>query len=267
MLHSFLLIGQSNMSGRGSLDDVGVICSPRIKMFRNGIWIPMAEPIQCDLPWAGASLAASFAQCWLEDHPDEEIGLIPCSHGATALSDWQPGMGLFENAVFQTNLARKSSVLDGILWHQGESDSPPKLACSYYERFQPVVKTLRQRIQAEHIPLLIGGLGDFLKDSSYLSCSSTYMLLNKTLQSFAQQEPNCLFVTGSGLEHKGDHLHFSAVSSRVLGRRFYQAYMGKASVLIPQEWERDYAAACTEGKVSSQERLRIIMQTLYGIAL
>lgn len=45
MVHSFLLIGQSNMAGRGFLDEVPPIHDERIKMLRNGRWQVMAEPI------------------------------------------------------------------------------------------------------------------------------------------------------------------------------------------------------------------------------
>ena len=79
MVHSFLLIGQSNMAGRGFLHEVQPIRDARIKVLRNGRWQTMWEPIHFDRPFAGIGLGASFAKRWLEDHPGEEIGLIPCA--------------------------------------------------------------------------------------------------------------------------------------------------------------------------------------------
>lgn len=52
MIHSFLMVGQSNMAGRGFLKDVPPICNERIKMLRNGRWQIMTEPINFDRPLA-----------------------------------------------------------------------------------------------------------------------------------------------------------------------------------------------------------------------
>ena len=89
MVHSFLLIGQSNMAGRGFLNEAR--------------------------PFAGIGLGASFAKRWLEDHPDEEIGLIPCADGGSCRDEWMPGTALFDHMVYQVELPRRISVLDGLL--------------------------------------------------------------------------------------------------------------------------------------------------------
>ena len=62
MMHSFLLIGQSNMAGRGELTDLPEISDPRLKVFRNGRWQPMYRPVNADRPFAGNNLAERFAQ-------------------------------------------------------------------------------------------------------------------------------------------------------------------------------------------------------------
>ena len=71
-MDAFLLIGQSNMAGRGVIGSVPPI-DPRGMMFmlRNGRWVPMSEPINPDRQIfvekdtdyrSGVSLAASFAE-------------------------------------------------------------------------------------------------------------------------------------------------------------------------------------------------------------
>ena len=50
MIKSFLMIGQSNMAGRGFIDDVPPIYNERIQMLRNGRWQMMTEPINYDRP-------------------------------------------------------------------------------------------------------------------------------------------------------------------------------------------------------------------------
>ena len=45
---SFLLIGQSNMAGRGEFGEVPKIKNPKCFMLRNGRWVDMSEPINPD---------------------------------------------------------------------------------------------------------------------------------------------------------------------------------------------------------------------------
>lgn len=59
MIHSFLMLGQSNMAGRGFIKEVQPIYNERIQMLRNGRWQMMTEPINYDRPVAGVGLAAS----------------------------------------------------------------------------------------------------------------------------------------------------------------------------------------------------------------
>ena len=73
---SFLMIGQSNMAGRGYLHEVKPIINERIFMLRNGRWQMMAEPINCDRSVAGISLAASFADAWCREYKEGKIGLF-----------------------------------------------------------------------------------------------------------------------------------------------------------------------------------------------
>lgn len=73
-MDSFLLIGQSNMAGRGQFGEVEEIRhNGNMFMLRNGRWYPMSEPINVDrcasphnngLIKSGIGLAASFAECY-----------------------------------------------------------------------------------------------------------------------------------------------------------------------------------------------------------
>ena len=48
MIHSFLMIGQSNMAGRGAFGDVPPIDNPSLKVLRNGRWQPFFTPVKPD---------------------------------------------------------------------------------------------------------------------------------------------------------------------------------------------------------------------------
>ena len=126
-IDSILMIGQSNMAGRGDFGEVPEICNSRCFMLRNGRWQPMSEPINPDRSIfkgdfrSGISLAASFADEYAK-YFGQNVGLIPCADGGTNIDQWQPGSILFDNAVFNVKLAKRTSNLKGIIWHQGESD-------------------------------------------------------------------------------------------------------------------------------------------------
>ena len=62
-LSIFLLIGQSNMAGRGRLEEVSALQDPQIFMFRDGRWIVAEEPLHTDKPdIAGVGLGMSFCR-------------------------------------------------------------------------------------------------------------------------------------------------------------------------------------------------------------
>jgi len=148
-MHIFLLIGQSNMAGRGNLDDVASIQHPHILMFRDEQWRQAEEPLHNDKPEiAGIGLGMSFAEELLTHDPETTIGLIPCAVGGTPLYRWMPGADLYQQAVNITQQALQEGDLKGMLWHQGESDANrPDDAFSYGERFRKMIVTLRQEFQ------------------------------------------------------------------------------------------------------------------------
>jgi hypothetical protein len=237
MIHSFLMIGQSNMAGRGYIQDVPVICNERIKMLRNGLWQMMIEPIHYDRPFTGIGLGASFASMWCNKNEAEEIGLIPCAEGASSLDNWAVGGALFENAVFQAGLAQRASQLEGILWHQGENDCNPEGVKLYYEKFLAIIEALRERLKVPNIPVIVGGLGNYLTAGKYGNYFHDYPRINQVLLEFANTQDNCYFVTASDLKPNPDNIHFNALSQRIFGLRYYEAYEKRTSILEPMKEE------------------------------
>lgn len=228
-LNVFLLIGQSNMAGRGRLAEVPRLWDPRVLMFRDGRWAVAEEPLHTDKPAiAGAGLGPAFAatllvrQCALAP-----VGLIPAAVGGTPLSRWMPGADLFEAAVEGALRALAApAVLRGILWHQGEGDSKaPGDAESYGIRFTTMVRALRERLSAERVPVLAGGLGDFLARRE--SCP-LYGEVNRQLKTLEGTLPGYGYVPAEGLLDNGDALHFNAPSLREFGIRYAATYLALA---------------------------------------
>ena len=144
-MHSFLLIGQSNMAGRGYLNEAHEIDASRIYTLRNGRWTEMFRPINPDRDFSGVNLGESFAEAYAKKY-NVDVGLICCADGGTSLEQWKPGDVLFDNAVHQAKLASRSSQIVGILWHQGEADCNPSLYPTYKERLEAMMAELRQQL-------------------------------------------------------------------------------------------------------------------------
>ena len=258
-MKSILMIGQSNMAGRGFINEVPMICNERILMLRNAGWQMMAEPINYDRPNAGIGLAGSFAAMWCMEHEGEQIGLIPCAEGGSSLDDWAVDKNLFKNAVIQAGFAMQDSELIGILWHQGESDSYGDGYQTYYKKLQVIIESLRKELNAFEVPLIIGGLGDFLGKNGFgLNCTE-YELVNEQLLKFAREQENSCFVTAEGLIPNPDGIHMDAVSQRRFGVRYYEAFVKREHVLKPIENEMELLERCISGPHTKREKMYLAM--------
>lgn len=223
MMHSFLLIGQSNMAGRGVLTDLPEIQDRRLNILRNGRWVPMFRPINDDRPFSGINLAERFAQLYAEKY-DVEVGLICCADGGTSLEQWKPGSLLFDNAVNNARLAQRTSTIAGVLWHQGEADCGEPLYSTYAERFAVMMRAFRKELGLDDVPFLLGALGDFLKDRVVSPSLVNYPYVNAALRKVVAENPMTGFVPAQGLTHKGDNLHFNAQSLYTFGERYFEVF-------------------------------------------
>ncbi len=258
MINSFLMIGQSNMAGRGYLNDVKQIYDEKIKMLVNGRWQTMVEPINFDRPTSGIGLAASFAGAWRLKNHQEEIGLIPCADGGTSLDEWAVGGVLFENALFQAKLALRTSKLSGILWHQGENDSFGGLSALYYDKLSIIVDAFRRELEAPDIPFITGGLGGFLSGGRYGKFFTEYNQVNQALQKLAETKPNCYFVTANGLTANQDGLHFDAVSQRRFGIRYFEAFFEKTNILALMPGENELIEIIQDRPLTKKEQVTLL---------
>lgn len=222
-MKSFLLIGQSNMAGRGYYEDMIEIKTSRIFTLRNGRWYKFFRPINPDREFAGVNLAESFAEKYSISH-DTEVGLICCADGGTSLNQWAKGEVLFDNAVNMARLAMRSSDLVGILWHQGEADCAPQLIATYKERFLAMITEMKKLIGREDLPVIIGGLGDFLPKRSPGGALDNYRELNRVFKEMARENDLIAFACAEGLADRGDNLHFSSPALYEFGLRYLEAF-------------------------------------------
>jgi len=226
MIHSILLIGQSNAGGRGFPIEAPPIDNDNISVLRNGRWRKAYRPVNPDRITSGVCFAESFASLYRDAHPGVEVGIIPCADGGTQLLQWQKGALLYDNAVNCARLAQRTSHIVAVLWHQGESDCHEDRPAMHNQRLSELIDNFRADLGLEDVPFIVGGLGDFLKhfkggDSAQ---ARNYQTINRSMQSIAENKHRCGFVSAEGLSANADNIHFSAASLLEFGRRYYEVF-------------------------------------------
>lgn len=222
----FLLVGQSNMAGRGKVGPKDLVPNPRVWSFnKSEKWVPAIAPLHFDKPGiVGVGLGRAFGIAAAEQHPEWNIGLVPCAVGGSPLSSWEPGarydaLGVtpYDDAIRRAKAAMKNGTLSGILWHQGESDAgKPEQAATYAERLTKMIGQFRSDLDAPDVPFLIGELGH-LPDRPYTDRNNPVCVAHREV---AESVPNCAVVSSKGLTPKSDGTHFDAESAKEFGKRY-----------------------------------------------
>lgn len=217
-----LLMGQSNMAGRGCVDDVEPIDDERITKSWFDVFRPAADPLFLDKWGAGVGPGMGFSKRVLDDYSDINIGLVTAAVGGSSLGRWNAGGFLYKRAVLMAEQALKFGEIKGILWHQGESDSGHRDAAeSYAERFIEMMTSFQKDLGIANIPLVLGELADFLPEANM----PYWKTVNSQLYKIADGIKNCAVVKAEGFGHIGDELHIDAVSQRKFGLGYAEKYL------------------------------------------
>ena len=241
----FLLVGQSNMAGRGRNYQNDNADNPAIvKLDKDGNWVSATEPVHFDKRAAGAGLSTSFAREYIKSNPGEKVGLIPCAVGGTGIRRWVPGGDLFKKAVERARIAEKDGQIIGILWHQGEHDASAKERADIYERqLTAVVEGFRKELGSQ-VTFVAGGLGEYLPNHRNKQGEPDIPYskeVTAATRRVMERLPRCGFASSEGItETIGDTLHFSTSSLREFGRRYYAVWSALANTTIGKYRSRDY---------------------------
>ncbi|MEP6673675.1 MAG: sialate O-acetylesterase [Ferruginibacter sp.] len=220
-LDLYLLIGQSNMAGRGAITDsfknetdINVLM-----LDKNNNWVQAKHPLHFDKPSvAGVGPGLSFGIEMSKVHSSKKIGLIPCAVGGTSINSWQPGgfdkatnTHPYDEAMLRLSTAMKSGHLKGILWLQGESDSDSSKAKLYLDKLIGLIKRIRAIAANDRLPFVAGELGTFKEQ---------YKNINNELAKLPQLLPFTAIASSAELKDKGDLTHFNSASAELYGVRF-----------------------------------------------
>jgi hypothetical protein len=231
--HLFLLVGQSNMAGRGTVAEQDTKPHPRVWMLsKDGQWVPAVDPMHFDKPSAGVGPGRTFGQIIAEANPGVTIGLIPCAVGGSPIDSWKPGAFYpptkshpWDDTAKRVALAMPAGTVKAILWHQGESDCKPELASAYAPKLHDLVKRFRELLRAPDVPFIAGQMGKF----DEVPWTPEIVTVDQVHRDLPRNVPHAAFITAEGLKHKGDKIHFDAASCRELGKRYAEAFLKMAN--------------------------------------
>ena len=216
----YLLIGQSNMSGRGYITGKFITeGNPNVFMLtKENQWVPAKNPLHFDKPKiVGVGPGLSFGIAMEKANPKHKIGLIPCAVGGTSIDTWKPGgydehtkTHPYDDMILHLQAAIKSGVLKGVLWLQGESDSKPEKAALYLPKLETLIKELRSVSGNPDLPFVAGQLGRYREE---------FQNINKVLKDLPAQVPYTAIASSKGLTDRGDKTHFTSESQEKMGQR------------------------------------------------
>ena len=243
-LKLFVLMGQSNMSGRGEVPEELKHTNPQVYLFGNDYqWKLAEEPVdsaegQVDMVSedgdAGISPSLGFAETLLGTKPEWAIGLIPCAKNSTSLLDWEPDddpKTLYGSCWRRIMQAAQMGTVEGILFYQGETDA---IDPDYYdklniernilpaeqwaEKFGEFVAAWRRDLGIPDLPVVFAQIATTATDEEALN----WDLIKE--QQASVDLPYVRMITTEDLE-LGDAVHLTAESYLEVGRRFAEAYL------------------------------------------
>ncbi|TDG37505.1 sialate O-acetylesterase [Pedobacter changchengzhani] len=220
-LDIYILMGQSNMAGRGPLTpDDNIIKNEKVLMLTEDLkWVPAKNPIHFDKPGTSAvGPGLSFGLAMQSANKNIEIGLVPTAVGGTSINSWQPkGYDSetkkypYDDAEKRIIEAMKTGTIKGILWHQGESDSKPEAVAGYLAKLKVLINRVRTLVGNPNLPFIAGELGRY---------NTSFQTFNTEINKLPSEVPNTAVVSSEGLTDKGDNLHFTSASAITLGQRY-----------------------------------------------
>lgn len=230
----FIMAGQSNMVGQGSLSQVPTYArANRCFIYRyNEQWAAGAEPMSDHTGIVYtvfnddenlASCGMAFADSLAGLRSGVEIGLVPCAKGGSGMTSWVRNEST--SSLYGAMLARvraalqlPGTALGGLVWYQGEEDSRTSSAANAWRsRFETFVANVRSDFDSPGLPVIHTKLGPDpnLSERPYWE--------NVQDQQEAVSIPVNDMVSAEDLSTLSDDIHLNTPSLVTLGGRYATA--------------------------------------------
>ncbi len=230
----YLLIGQSNMAGRGTMlpSDTTDIITGVWLLNGKGIPEPAKAPlnrystIRKGMKMQQIGPGTSFGKA-MHERSGRKILLVVNARGGSSIMSWIPENhtdAYLVKAETRVKEAMKYGRICGILWHQGETDienSTPE----YAEKFASIINHLRRALNAPDVPAAVGETGQW----GWESPEKINAFNDSTLNKARSITPRCVKVSSDGLgrlypDNEKDP-HFCRNAQIELGRRYAAAIL------------------------------------------
>lgn len=221
-----LLIGQSNMAGRGVIDQTLDHGGESIYQFgaKDRSLRLATEPLdhnESQNPLIGPGLP--FARAYATANPARKVVLVPAARGGTSITAWLSAGGLLDQALAQYDEAVAAipgaSRPVAALWLQGETDGDALMSGATYRTH---LDTLIDRTQSH-----LGGaqfiIGQMVPE--YLS-KGTRAQVDAEHQSAAVRRAGVKFTPSPPGASLGDGNHFNAAGLRQIGAGMFSSFAG-----------------------------------------
>lgn len=281
----YLLAGQSNMDGRGSVSDLSaqqrkpmgqaIIFYRNVSIASDG-WQPLqpgfSRPpkFKGDLPAPTFGVEIGFAQSMLKSQPNTKLALIKGSKGGTNLrADWKAGVKgdkksqgpqyrdfvkTIQAATAELTKRGDTFTIRGLLWHQGESDSKSSVKL-YSSRLENLIERIREDVGIPDLPVVVGEVFDNGKRDNVRQATQNVAISSSTVG----------LVTSEGTTTWDPGTHFDAASQLLMGNRY-----GKQMLKLPKPTSKQTPPVPTivpsksgsASKPSGQQRPNILFITV-----
>lgn len=235
--HVFLLFGQSNMEGTGAVEPQDRETTERVRVLQDltcpdlnreyGNWYVAEPPLNRCAETLGPGLA--FGRRMAEALPDDAtVGLVPAAVSGADVALFEKGApigrngreipeefdGGYEWLVDLARTAQAAGTIDGICFHQGETNAGDP---DWRHRVRGIVADLKADLGIGDVPFLAG---EMLYADQGGSCAGH----NDEVRRLPDLIPNAHVVSAAGLAG-ADDLHFTSAAYRELGRRYAETML------------------------------------------
>lgn len=228
----YFCIGQSNMAGRGymneALGDMNPInntflLTPALR------WEVAMNPMnkysskRKELSMQRISPAYGFA-INVKDKVSKPIGMVVNAKGASTITHWTKGNaeGLYEAALLRAKEAQKWGKFKAILWHQGEGDSGSGVT-AYPGRVKAMVDNFRAELNEPDLYFVAGELAYWRGGGTG---STAFNEMIRTISTFLDNSDYISSEGSTPLINEADP-HFDRESNILLGERYAEKVLEK----------------------------------------
>lgn len=220
----FLLIGQSNMAGRATIETVDTTTLSSVFLLNDKGEFELAQnplnqysTVRKDLSSQRLGPGYTFART-VQSYYQDTVLLVVNARGGTALKSWLKGAtdGYYEAAIERVRAAQQVSPnarLKAIIWHQGESNRDNY--AHYLSQLRKMVSDFRRDLDVPDLPFIAGDIGQWNGD---------YTEIREKIAMIPDSIPNAWLVSSDDLKNIDEH-HFDSRSQRKLGRRYALKYI------------------------------------------